>query len=193
MEHTKIDEIVAKIKALETELENELYEEYEHFACEIAKKREEIRAAYRHDRENLLHYLATAPLLNLLSAPVIWAVLFPALLLDLFVTVYQWVCFPIYKIEKVRRRDYIIIDRHRLGYLNIIEKINCLYCSYFNGLMGYITEVAARTEQYWCPIRHASRLKSIHSKYRNFVEYGDSHTYREDKERLRKELKEVKE
>ena len=66
--------------------------------------------------------------------------------------------------------------------LNVIEKLNCLYCSYFNGLMGYISEIAARTEQYWCPIRHASRLKSIHSRYQNFVEYGDSGTYRTNKE-----------
>ncbi len=193
MEHKKIDELISKIKALETELEAELHSEYEHFTCEIAKKREEIREAYRHDRENLLHYLATTPLLHLLSAPVIWAVLFPALLLDAFVSLYQAVCFPIYKIEKVKRSDYIIIDRHKLGYLNVIEKLNCLYCSYFNGLMGYISEIAARTEQYWCPIRHASRLKSIHSRYQNFVEYGDSGTYRTNKEELRTELKETQE
>ncbi len=193
MEHHKIDELVAKIKALESELEAELHKEYEHFTCEIAKKREEIRAAYRHDREGLLRYLATTPILHLLSAPVIWSCLIPALFLDLVVSIYQRVCFPIYKIERVRRSDYILIDRHRLGYLNLIEKLNCLYCSYFNGLMGYVSEIAARTEQYWCPIRHASRMKSIHSKYRNFFEYGDSHTYRNGVKELRKALTEEKE
>ncbi len=193
MEHPKIDELVAKIKALEAELEDELYREYEEFSCEIAKKREEIRAVYRHDREGMFRYVVTSPLLNLLSAPVIWAVLLPALILDLFVTLYQAVCFPIYRIEKVRRGDYIAYDRHRLGYLNLIEKLNCLYCGYFNGLMGYVTEIAARTEQYWCPIRHAKRLKSLHSRYGSFVEYGDSHSYRESKKRLREELKEIAE
>lgn len=193
MEHPKIDELVAKIKALESELETELHREYEHFSCEIAKKQDEILASYRHDREGALKYLATAPILHLLSTPVIWACLIPALFMDLVVTVYQRVCFPIYKIERVRRSDYIVFDRHRLGYLNIIEKINCLYCGYFNGLMGYVSEIAARTEQYWCPIRHAERMKSIHSKYQNFFEYGDSHSYREGKKRLREELTENKE
>jgi hypothetical protein len=193
MEHLKIDELVAKIKALESELEAELHQEYEKFTCEITKKREEILASYRHDREGLVRYLATTPILHLLSAPVIWSVLIPAMILDGFVSLYQWVCFPIYKITKVKRSDYIIIDRHRLGYLNAIEKLNCLYCSYFNGLMGYVSEVAARTEQYWCPIRHASRMKSIHSRYQKFFEYGDSTRFRQDFEKLRHELTEEKE
>lgn len=193
MEHQKIDELVAKIKALESELEAELHQEYEKFTCEIAKKREEILASYRHDREGMVRYLATTPILHLLSAPVIWSVLIPAVILDGFVSLYQWVCFPIYKITKVKRSDYIIIDRHRLGYLNAIEKLNCLYCSYFNGLMGYVSEVAARTEQYWCPIRHASRMKSIHSRYQKFFEYGDSTRFRNESEKLRHELTEEKE
>lgn len=193
MEHQKIDELLAKIKALESELEEELHQEYERFTCEITKKREEILASYRHDREGFLRYLATTPILHLLSAPVIWSVLIPALILDGFVTLYQSICFPIYKIAKVKRGDYIIIDRHRLGYLNPIEKLNCLYCSYFNGLMGYISEIAARTEQYWCPIRHATRMKSIHSRYQKFFEYGDSGRFRSEAENLRNALTEEKE
>ena len=132
MEHQKIDELVAKIKALESELESELHQEYERLSCEITKKREELLASYRRERQGLLRYLATTPILHLLSAPVIWSVLFPALILDGFVSLYQWICFPIYKITKVKRSDYILIDRHRLAYLNIIEKFNCLYYSYFN-------------------------------------------------------------
>ncbi|WP_310439637.1 hypothetical protein [Sulfuricurvum sp.] len=193
MEHQKIDVLVAKIKALESELELELQQEYEKFTCEITKKREEILASYRHDREGLLRYLATTPILHLLSVPIIWSVLIPALILDAFVSVYQWVCFPIYKIAKVKRRDYIIIDRHRLGYLNAIEKLNCLYCSYFNGLMGYISEIAGRTEQYWCPIRHATRVKSMHNNYKKFFDYGDSDNFRQRITELREDLKEEKE
>lgn len=193
MEHQKIDELVAKIKALELELEAELHQEYERFTCEITKKREEILESYRYDRESLLKYLATTPILHLLSAPIIWSVLIPALLLDVFVTFYQWICFPIYKIAKVKRKDYIIIDRHRLGYLNAIEKLNCFYCSYFNGLMGYISEIAGRTEQYWCPIRHAKRVKSMHNNYKKFFDYGDSDNFRQRIAELREDLKEEKE
>jgi len=193
MEHQKIDELVAKIKVLESELELELQQEYEKFTCEITKKREEILASYRHDREGLLRYLATTPILHLLSVPIIWSVLIPAVILDGFVSLYQWICFPIYKITKVKRSDYIIIDRHRLAYLNSIEKLNCLYCSYFNGLMGYISEIAGRTEQYWCPIRHATRVKFMHNNYKKFFDYGDSENFRQRSAELREDLKEEKE
>lgn len=192
MEDPKISDLVAKIKALEVELEAELYKEYELFSCEIAKKREELLSEYRQDRENLFSYIIKSPILHLLSVPIVWAVLIPAWFLDLAVGIYQAICFPIYKIEKVKRSDYIIVDRHRLKYLNAIEKLNCLYCSYFNGLMGYVSEISARTEQYWCPIRHATMLKSMHGKYKNFYDYGDSKNFRQGLTELRKTLKEEK-
>jgi hypothetical protein len=193
MQNQKISDLVEKIKSLESELEAELHEEYERFTCEITKKREEILATYRHDRENVFKYILTAPILHLLSVPLIWSCLIPALFLDAVVSLYQALCFPIYKIKKVKRSDYIIIDRHRLGYLNMIEKLNCLYCSYFNGLMGYVSEIAGRTEQYWCPIRHATMLKSMHGNYKKFFDYGDSDNFRQRSVELREDLNEVKE
>ena len=192
MQNPRIGDLVAKIKELELELEAELHEEYEKFTCEITKKREELLSSYRHDRENIFSYIFRSPILHIVSVPIIWIVLLPAIVLDVFVSIYQWSCFPIYKIDKVKRSDYIVIDRHRLHYLYLIEKFNCLYCSYFNGLMGYISEIAARTEQYWCPIRHASRLKSIHGNYKHFFDYGDSENFREGLNDLRKKLNEEK-
>jgi hypothetical protein len=100
------------------------------------------------------------------------------LLLDAAVAVYQLVCFPIYGIPKVRRDDYLVFDRGRLAYLNAIEKVGCIYCSYANGLLALITEVAARTEQYFCPIKHAQSLIQIHSRYEKFLPYGDGRAYR---------------
>lgn len=193
MENPKIGDLVAKIKALEQELEAMLHKDYELLSCEITKKREELFSEYRHDHENLFSYVVRSPILHLLSVPIIWACLIPAWFLDLSMWIYQAICFPIYKIEKVKRSDYIVIDRHRLKYLNVIEKLNCLYCSYFNGLLGYVTEISARTEQYWCPIRHAAMLKSMHGKYKNFYAYGDSKNFRKGLEELRKTLKEEKE
>jgi hypothetical protein len=29
--------------------------------------------------------------------------------------------------------------------------VNCVYCGYFNGLIAYVQEIAARTEQFWLP------------------------------------------
>ena len=65
----------------------------------------------------------------------------PFVLLDLFVTVYQTVCFPVYGVPKARRSDYVAIDRKKLCYLNALEGINCLYCSYGNGVLAYAVEI----------------------------------------------------
>ena len=88
----------------------------------------------------------------------------------------------------MHRRDYFVYDRAYLGYLNIIEKINCGYCSYGNGLISYIREIVGRTEQYWCPIKHARRVLHAHPYYDGFVDYGDAEIYRQELKRLRAEL-----
>jgi hypothetical protein len=102
----------------------------------------------------------------------------PIALLDLSMIIYQAICFPIYKIPHVRRRDYLIFDRHHLAYLNIIEKINCAYCSYANGAISFAREVAARTEVYWCPIKHARRNPGTIPHYQGFADFGDAEGYR---------------
>lgn len=109
-----------------------------------------------------------------LTAPVIYSLVIPALIMDAFVQLYQAVCFPVYGIPKVNREDYIKQDRHRLRYLNSVKKVNCAYCAYFNGVIAFVREVAGRTEQYWCPIKHAVAPKDRHPRYQNFVDYGDA-------------------
>jgi hypothetical protein len=112
----------------------------------------------------------------------------PIAAIDLSFSMYQLLCFPIYRVARVRRSDYILIDRHHLAYLNGIEKINCAYCSYANGVLAYTREIAGRTEQYWCPIRHARRTRGPHAHYREFVEYGDAEGYHRRLPMLREEL-----
>ena len=121
----------------------------------------------------------------MITAPVIYSVIVPLVLLDLFVTVYQAVCFPVYGIPKVRRRDYLVFDRHHLAYLNALEKLNCAYCAYANGLIAYVREIASRTEEYWCPIKHARRLIGAHAYCATFEDYGDAEGYRRRLEELR--------
>ena len=77
---------------------------------------------------------------------------------------------------------------YALAYLNIIEKINCIYCGYFNGLIAYVQEVAARTEQYWCPIKYARRVSYMHGRYHKFLEFGDGKGYKERLEQLRSDF-----
>jgi hypothetical protein len=127
-------------------------------------------------------HLRKTPLLVILSSPLIYACVLPFLLVDASVALYQFVCFPIYGIPKVPRKEYLVFDRGVLAYLNTIEKIGCIYCSYANGLLGWITEIAARSEQHFCPIKHAHRLAAEPSRYPKYLPYGDARAYREQSE-----------
>uniref|UniRef100_A0A831XDU5 Uncharacterized protein n=1 Tax=Geobacter metallireducens TaxID=28232 RepID=A0A831XDU5_GEOME len=188
----RINEIIERIKALEEELEAEFEKKRTEFHLIIEENRvrfaREVVEQQRRLKTGTLRYIADAQPLAILSAPIIYAGFIPFFLLDFFITTYQAVCFPIYGIPKVRRQDYLIFDREDLPYLNIIEKFNCFYCSYANGLAAYLREVAARTEQYWCPIKHARRMLAPHPRYSRFFEYGDAESFRKGLERLRTEF-----
>lgn len=129
-------------------------------------------------------------LLSVLAVPVIFAGIVPMLALDLFLLLFQAVCFRAYGIPKVSRATFLVLDRADLVYLNPMEKLNCAYCGYANGLASYFREIAARTEQYWCPIKHARRAVAAHERYDSFFEYGDAEAYRMGLERLRAALAE---
>jgi len=174
--------LTEKIRMLEAELEAELAQRRAELRVGLEKGKaffeEEILRRHRELRTRLSTYVLNARLLVILTAPVIYALIVPLVLLDLFVTIYQAVCFPVYGIPKARRRDYLVFDRHHLAYLNALEKLNCAYCSYANGLIAYVREIASRTEQYWCPIKHARRVIGAHPRYAFFEDYGDAEGYR---------------
>jgi hypothetical protein len=190
----QIAELIDRIQTLQAELEAELAKRRAELRVGLEKGRvafeEELIRRHRELKIRLSRYVLDANPLVILTAPVIYAVIVPLVLLDLFVTVYQAVCFPVYGIPKVRRRDYLVFDRHHLAYLNALEKLNCAYCSYANGLIAYVREVAGRTEQYWCPIKHARRVVGAHPRYAKFEDYGDAESYQKRLMELRKELSE---
>jgi hypothetical protein len=192
---TNIDELLRKIKSIEQELIEEIQQQQQNFSYQIRQRRiyfeKQIIQQHKRDVQRLFDYLKGASVKHIISAPVIWVVLFPTVLMDSAVTLYQAICFPIYGIPKVKRTDYIVFDRQYLNYLNIIEKINCAYCSYFNGVIAYIQEIAARTEQFWCPIKHARRISTLHSRYQKFIDYGDAKSYRQHKEEIRRYFDDV--
>ena len=185
-----LDELLARIRVLQDEVE----EEYRKAREELDQKRmqlaEEFLRQQRRYKTGLVRFLRHSRFLVLLTAPVIYVGWIPFLLMDLFVSVYQAVCFPVYGIPKVRRSDYLVFDRADLPYLNAIEKFNCFYCSYGNGVAAYTREVAARTEQYWCPIKHARRIRAAHDRYPNFFDYGDAEAFQQGLERLRRQYRE---
>jgi hypothetical protein len=121
----------------------------------------------------------------ILSMPFIYGMIIPGVIFHLCLEIYHQVCFRIYRIPRVKPGDYFIYDRQLLPYLNWFEKLNCVYCSYFNNLLRYATEIAGRTERFWCPIKYARRLNHPHSQYHNFVDYLDAKKFREKWEELR--------
>ncbi len=192
----KISNILAQMASLEDELRTVVAAHESQMLFEIKGKRVEfeasVKAAHRKLKTNFFRWLVTNRPQNLITGPIIYGMIFPLMMLDLCVNFYQWVCFPIYGVVKVRRGDYIVFDRHHLGYLNFIEKFHCTYCEYGNGLMSYMAEILARTEEYFCPIKHAHKILGTHTHYNRFLDYGDAADYEAKLEAYRVALGQTK-
>ncbi len=177
MHGPSIDELLEEIKKLEQKVANAASERSKDFKYKIVEGKavfeKEIQKQHKKLKTNIVIYLVSSPLGSYLVAPIIYSMLAPAIIMDLFITIYQFICFPVYGIKKVKRNEYIILDRGKLKYLNLLEKMNCTYCGYFNGLIGYVREIAARTEQYFCPIKHAKHPRGHHRRYHQYQNYGD--------------------
>ena len=177
----RINQILARMAALEEELSSAVHEQESRVFFQIKGKRVEfessVRAAHAKVKTSFLRWLVTNRPQNLITGPIIYGMVLPLLMLDLCVSFYQWICFPIYGIAKVRRADYLVFDRHQLAYLNFIEKFHCTYCEYANGLIAYMGEIVARTEEYFCPIKHARKVVGSHARAKRFLAYGDGDAY----------------
>ena len=183
-----LEELLAGIRSLEEDLERE----YKRGREELAQRRAAMAGRFlelqRNQKVGLWQYLRHSRWSVALTAPLIYAGWPVFALLDAFVSLYQAVCFPLYGIARVCRSEHLVFDRAGLPYLNLIEKFNCLYCSYANGVASFAHEVAARTEQYWCPIKHARRVVGAHGHYPAFFAHGDGEAFRLGQERLRAQL-----
>ena len=184
--------LLDRISALEQELSIELHNRDQRMGYRSIGSRAELsaatRQAHRAQRMSAWRWLAGVPLKSFLVLPFIYGMSIALVFLDLSITLYQAICFPIYGIAKVRRHDYLAMDRHHLDYLNAFEKIHCAYCSYATGLLAYSREIAARTEQYFCPIKHSRHVPGTHARYARFLDYGDPVEFHARAERLRREL-----
>jgi len=191
----RLQKLFDDLNKLENEIAAEIKQKTDEFSYTLENKRikftDEIAAEHRQHVTNVKTYLLQAPLRHILIAPIIWSLILPAVFLDISVSLYQFICFPFYGIPKVKRNEYIIIDRHFLKYLNLIEKVNCNFCSYFNGLIAFVQEVAARTEQYWCPIKHAHNMSTVHSRYKKFFDYGNAEQYRGSFQKVRRDYSDL--
>ena len=177
----QISQILGRMAALEDELRLAVQSQERKMFFQIKGRRVEfessVRAAHRKLKKNFFRWLVTNRPQNLITGPIIYGMVLPMLFFDACVSFFQWSCFPVYGIAKVKRSDYIVFDRHQLQYLNWIEKFHCTYCEYGNGLMGYMREILARTEEYFCPIKHAHKILGTHARYNRFLDYGDAERY----------------
>lgn len=187
-----IRRLLDQITALEDDLRKALSEQPSGVFFQIKGKRVEfehsIKQAHKRLKRNFFHWLISDRPQNLITGPIIYSMIAPLLLTDLFVSFYQMTCFPIYGIKKVRRGDYIIFDRQHLSYLNFIEKFHCSYCAYGSGMISYVSEIIARTEQYFCPIKHARKILGTHKRYARFLDYGEAENYQAKLESYRRAL-----
>lgn len=185
--------MIDRLKDLEDEIERAFEARRTQFYTEVKDGKARFdKAALERQRQlktRISTYLAQSSLPTLLTVPLVYGLAVPLAFLDAALWLYQLGCFTVWRIPRVKRSDYVVIDRHRLAYLNGIEKLNCVYCGYANGVIAYAREIASRTEQYWCPIKHALRTKGAHERYQDFVEYGDAKGFKRSSEVFRERLR----
>jgi hypothetical protein len=190
----RMQDLAAEIVRLQGELDREIETRRKALGWELKERIGEfekgVAAGHRMLRLGVVKYLGGTSPAVVLTAPVIYSLVVPMLIADLWISAYQAICFRAYHIPRVKRSDYIAFDRQKLTYLNIIEVLNCNFCAYANGVIGYVREVASRTEQYWCPIKHAVKITDPHQRYYQFLEYGDAEGYRARLNEFRKRLRE---
>jgi hypothetical protein len=178
---SRVSRLLGEIHRLEDELEDAIREHEVQFLYRLegskVKFEKTVKKAHRQLKVGIFPWLRGSSLRNVASAPIIYAMIVPFVILDLWISTYQFISFPLYRIPKVKLRSYIALDRHRLGYLNAVEKLNCIYCGYANGLLAYSREIAARTEEYWCPVKHARKILDPHRRYARFADFGDPDGY----------------
>ena len=189
----RMQDLAAEIVRLQTELDREIEARRRALGVRlrgaIGEFEHGIVDEHRKLRMGMAAYFGGASPAVVLTAPVIYSLIVPMVIVDLWVSAYQAICFRAYRIPRVKRSDYIAFDRRRLNYLNVIQALNCDFCAYANGVVAYVREVSSRTEQYWCPIKHAVKISDPHRRYFEFLEYGDAQGYRARLDQFREALR----
>lgn len=188
--------ILSRIAELADELQEELDQQKQRMENQIESGKvifqKKMGDAQQHLKTSVIPWLLNSKTKNILTLPFIYPLIVPLVFLDICVSIYQFICFRLYDIKRVKRRKYFVFDRHQLPYLNGIEKFNCFYCSYANGVIAYVREIASKTEQYWCPIKHGQTIYHPHARYVNFIEYDQDEDYRTKGHKLRSSLRSKK-
>jgi hypothetical protein len=189
----RLESILSKMSQLEQEFHGELKSCEERFQqCFVASVAELKRSAQ--DAQQRLGQktskLSTLQFWKqLASIPFIYVMIVPLVFMDFMLTIYQQVCFRLYGVPLARRGEHFIIDRQLLDNLNLVDKLNCIFCGYGSGIFSYGREIVSKTEQYWCPIKHAQKTHAAAARYSEFLEYGDTEEYHNKVAEYREDLK----
>ena len=89
----KLTEILNGIRKLEHQLILELQKGEKEFFYTVKRKRvkfeREVKSQHRQLAKRIRHYLKEAPIQNILTAPVIWFCLFPAVFMDMVMSFFR--------------------------------------------------------------------------------------------------------
>ncbi len=188
----RMRDLAAEIVRLQGELDREIESRRKVLGLELKERIGEfefgVAANHRRLKLGMVKFFGGTSPAVVLTTPVIYSLLIPLVIADAWISAYQVICFPAYGIPQVKRSDYLAFDRKKLAYLNVIEAMNCEFCGYANGLAAYFREISSRTEQYWCPIKHAVKITDPHQRYYEFLEYGDAEGYRTRLDEFRSRL-----
>ena len=180
---SQINKILEDINSKKQELILEYEKAKEKYGFKIEGKKiiwnKDTEKKLKKSKKSISETLFSASIREIISMPFIYAMIIPAIILDIFLFMYQNTAIRLYKIPLTKRSDYIIFDRKQLAYLNWLQKLNCIYCSYVNWLFQYAVEIAWRTEKYWCPIKHARKKSWTHDWEEHFADYWDSEWFKE--------------
>ncbi|RKZ87995.1 MAG: hypothetical protein DRQ39_03210, partial [Gammaproteobacteria bacterium] len=101
----RIKQLIDQIKLLEDELTDELHQQEDQLLFQLKGKKvrfeQSIKQAHRKFKTDVWQWLFGLHPINLITAPIIYTMIVPLVVSDLFVSFYQAVCFPVYKITKV--------------------------------------------------------------------------------------------
>ncbi len=96
----QIEQILKKISYLEKKLQDELRKEDKLFDFTFEGKKvcfnKELLKEQQKHLEDIFTYLKNAPILYIITSPIIYGLIIPALILDITVTIYQAINFRVY-------------------------------------------------------------------------------------------------
>ena len=125
-----VDRIVATIHEAEEALSEDVRDQQKRWQYDLHRGRvwfdKEVRHAHKQLKQGIPSFLRHGSVLNLLTTPIIYSLSLPFVLLDVWVSLYQWICFPIYGIDRVARAA-VLRDRPSQAWLSECDRESELY------------------------------------------------------------------